>query len=849
MHFLFFGIMLLLSGIWTSELRAQQKNVLLSEISTLNSLSEQELGKGIPVQLEAMVMYCNKYTVTHCMLRDQTGAMLLEDPEIPLEPGMVVLVEGQAVHTKHTPLDGGYPQIEAGATIQILREDPLPEPMKTVRDVRSISLDEAGLAYPVHLVGIITYCSYTNKRGPVCFFQDDTGGIVFAIDENVPEYGSLVEIYGLSMQGWFGPDIKRGPSVKVIGKQALPPPSERSMAYFLKGKEDAKWVEIEGFVEGAYLTNEMEHTGLLLEISSGGDKPVKILINHDEVPKGILASLVRIQGAAAGMFNGNRQLIGLMLRVPSIKFVQYIDAGIEDPFSELDRRPLSHVLSFSPNPRDGHMVHTGGVVTYLYPEGTLVIQDNHGAIHVNAAARVEVGDTVQVAGFPKFGEKVPLIKNAMVRSLGKSTAPPKPVPQRLDSVSLINKNGLLVELEATLEEIVELGEARYFVMRSDSVQFEAKIGKKHTQQTFREGSLLALTGVIELMFNPLYDDVPEIRPVVLHLRNEQDIRVVSNGPWWTASHTRWFAAGLLVAVLLIASWVVLLRRQVHEQTEEINAKNVSLSAAYQQAQVINDNLIETNRILENSMDQLRDALESNKEILGITAHDLKNPLGGIIGLAEMVIEDFEQGVQSTYESAVDNMPLLKEEAERMLKIIQDLLDKHREGEDLALTKETVMLGDVVSAVLRWNKKQAINKEIKLHYNVEKMVFVDVDVMAIQRVLDNYVSNAIKYSPRQSNVWIDIEVLNAEEHQDSHVKVIVSDEGPGLTFEDKQKVFGKMQRLSAKPTAGEHSTGLGLYIVKQLVNAHKGCVGVESEEEEGAMFWFTLPLAKPLLKSI
>ena len=841
MRLLFLSITLLLSGIWTSVVYAQQINHPLSEIRAINSLSEEEFGQGRSVQLEAMTMYCTKKAITRCMLRDQTGAMLIESPEIPLEPGMVVSIEGRAVHEKLTEWDGGYPKIEPGATIQILRQDPLPEPLKTVRDARSITLEEAALAYPVHLRGIVTYCSYTNKRGPVCFFQDETGGIVFAIDENIPEYGSLVEIYGLTMQGWFGPDIKRGPSLKVIAKEGLPAPSEQSIAYFLKGKEDAKWVEVEGFVEGAYLTDEMEHTGLLLEISSRDDKPLKILVNHDDVPRGILASLVRVQGAAAGMFNGNRQLIGLMLRVPSIEFVQQIDTGIEDPFSELDRRPLNNVLAFSPNPKDGHMIHAGGVVTYIYPEGALVIQDDYGAMHVNAEATVEIGDTVQVAGFPKFGDKMPFIENAIVRSLGKALHPPKPVPQRLDSVALLNKNGLLVELEATLEEIVELGEAKYFMLRSDSVQFEAKIDKKYPQKSFREGSVLALTGVIELMFNPLYDDVPEIRPLILHLRNEQDIQVVKQGPWWTASHTRWFAAGLALTVVLVTSWVVLLRRQINEQTEEINAKNLSLSAAYEEAQVINDNLIETNRILENSMDQLRDALESNKEILGITAHDLKNPLGGIIGLAEMVIEDFEHGVKSTYESAVDNIPLLKDEAERMLKIIKELLDKYREGEDVSLNKESVILGDIVSSVIRWNQKQAISKEIKLHSHVEELVLVVVDIMAIQRVLDNYVSNAIKYSPSQSNVWIDTERMDAEGDQGSYVKVSVTDEGPGLTSEDKQKAFGKMQRLSAKPTAGEHSSGLGLYIVKQLVNAHEGSVGVESKEGEGATFWFTLPV--------
>ena len=278
-----------------------------------------------------------------------------------------------------------------------------------------------------------------------------------------------------------------------------------------------------------------------------------------------------------------------------------------------------------------------------------------------------------------------------------------------------------------------------------------------------------------------------------------------------------------------------LNKLVEEQTEEIKAKNISLSVAYEEAQVINDNLVESNRILENSMDQLRDALEANKEILGITAHDLKNPLGGIIGLAEMVIQDFENGTQSTYESAVDNLPMLKDEAERMLQIIKDLLDRHREGAHTTINKERVLLGDIVSAVIRWNKKQAKNKGIHLEYFAEENTIVDVDIMSMQRVLDNYVSNSIKYSPPHSRVWIDVK------REDAVVRVSVRDEGPGLTDQDMQKVFGKLQRLSATPTAGEHSTGLGLYIVKKLVSAHGGEVGVDSVYGEGASFWFTLPL--------
>ena len=317
-------------------------------------------------------------------------------------------------------------------------------------------------------------------------------------------------------------------------------------------------------------------------------------------------------------------------------------------------------------------------------------------------------------------------------------------------------------------------------------------------------------------------------------------------PWYltTWAYAIWVLLAGIVLGCVVVGYNHVQTRRMRSRNKELESlvreRTESLSVAYEQARVINENLIQTNRDLEHRSDKLRDALEANKEILGITAHDLKNPLGGIIGLADMVLEDAEDGMQAAFTSVADHVPLLKDEAERMMKIITNLLDKHREGEEVTLMKEKVILGDMVSAVLRWNAKQAENKGIQLHYHTEGVVIAEMDVMAVQRVLDNYVSNAIKYSPEQTNVWIEVE-SRVELHGEHWTRVSVRDEGPGLTDEDKIKVFGKMQRLSAKPTGGEHSTGLGLYIVKKLVEAHGGFVGVDSQVGEGSSFWFTLPL--------
>jgi signal transduction histidine kinase len=133
-----------------------------------------------------------------------------------------------------------------------------------------------------------------------------------------------------------------------------------------------------------------------------------------------------------------------------------------------------------------------------------------------------------------------------------------------------------------------------------------------------------------------------------------------------------------------------------------------------------------------------------------------------------------------------------------------------------------------------------------------------DKNATLQILDNLLSNAVKYSPYGRNVWVrvldDYESLLIDTTprgsllapSQEYVRIEIQDEGPGLTEEDKQKIFGKFTRLSAKPTAGEHSTGLGLSIVKKMVEGMSGKVWVESEEGKGATFIVLLPKGDAIL---
>jgi signal transduction histidine kinase len=134
-------------------------------------------------------------------------------------------------------------------------------------------------------------------------------------------------------------------------------------------------------------------------------------------------------------------------------------------------------------------------------------------------------------------------------------------------------------------------------------------------------------------------------------------------------------------------------------------------------------------------------------------------------------------------------------------------------------------------------ERAAVKGLKLNFEAKTSpVFVMADEVAAMQVIDNIVSNAVKYSPNgeNKNIWVRVVESNKA------YRIEVQDEGPGLTDADKDKLFGHFARLSAQPTGGEHSTGLGLSIVKKMVEAMNGKIWCESEKGKGATFIVELP---------
>ncbi len=234
------------------------------------------------------------------------------------------------------------------------------------------------------------------------------------------------------------------------------------------------------------------------------------------------------------------------------------------------------------------------------------------------------------------------------------------------------------------------------------------------------------------------------------------------------------------------------------------------------------------------IDELRAANEKKNEFLGIAAHDLRNPLSLVrlyIGFTrEAAIKN-----EVERETLLEDLEKADAALQHMTRLINDLLDiASIESGKVRLEREEEDLGFVLREIEKLHLHRARKKNIRLELVAPELPPVSIDRTKILSVVDNLVSNAIKYTNTGGRVEV------RAEKNDREVVVHVRDNGQGLSPQDLERVFTSFGRLSARPTGGESTTGLGLAIVKRIVELHGGRVWVESELGHGSTFSFSLP---------
>jgi len=227
----------------------------------------------------------------------------------------------------------------------------------------------------------------------------------------------------------------------------------------------------------------------------------------------------------------------------------------------------------------------------------------------------------------------------------------------------------------------------------------------------------------------------------------------------------------------------------------------------------------------------RTSLAQHNQILNTTAHDLKNPLTTIPVRADLI------KMKKDNPEMVDTLcDQIKIASLNMVRIIDELLQVgSMEAGKIHLLLIKVNASFLVSNVVSMNQPLAERKNQTLHFSYEKDLYVNADEGKLTEIIDNLINNAIKYSAPGKQIFIRVKEFG------SKVLIEVEDQGLGLTLEDKGKLYQRFTRLSAQPTGGENSTGLGLSIVKVLVEAHDGTIRAESEGQgKGCKFIVELP---------
>ena len=221
------------------------------------------------------------------------------------------------------------------------------------------------------------------------------------------------------------------------------------------------------------------------------------------------------------------------------------------------------------------------------------------------------------------------------------------------------------------------------------------------------------------------------------------------------------------------------------------------------------------------------------KFLGMAAHDLRNPLVAIRGFSEMLLDGgMDEASQKEFLSMIHSA------SEELLIMLNDLLDVAQiESGKFDLRRSHGDLRQLVRRRIAMAETIAARKDIRITSRLSALPPFLFDPEKIGQAVDNFLSNAIKYSPPASLITVTLARVK------SGAKITVNDQGPGIGLEEQSKLFNEFTRLASQPTGGEKSTGLGLAITKKIITSHGGTIGVRSGNGRGCAFYFTLPTEK------
>ena len=232
--------------------------------------------------------------------------------------------------------------------------------------------------------------------------------------------------------------------------------------------------------------------------------------------------------------------------------------------------------------------------------------------------------------------------------------------------------------------------------------------------------------------------------------------------------------------------------------------------------------------------QLRQLNSMRRDFISNLSHELRTPVSVIRANSETLLNG---ALEDKKEAKIFSKAILHN-AERLTSMVSDLIDLSRiDYGDLKLNIVEVNLDNFIKSFIDSMKSVMKKKDIYIEYQPRHKKNIMADVQALERVMNNLIDNAFKYSPKGSVIEISTITNN------NHIKINVADEGTGISEIDQEYIFDRFYRTASARASENKGSGLGLAIVKNLINSLNGEVGVSNRPEGGSIFWFTLPIYK------
>lgn len=456
---------------------------------------------------------------------------------------------------------------------------PLPV-IRSVRQLRALSLDEAKRGYPVHLRGIVTYSDAPHGD---LFVQDETGAVF--VDRPMTDIGDLrpgerIEVQGITRPADFATDVA-DVKTRVLSDGPMLGARKVTAEELALGTLDCLRVEVEGVVRSA---ESYEH-GWMLDIVAGAVQFKAYIPDLTFLSRDLVDARVRIRGTCGGFYNRRSQFIALEVLVPDIEDVVVVERPPRNYFT-LPVSSIRGILRAAPNRAFLHRVRVQGLVTLQRPGRSLFIRGADVGLLVKTRQNtpLRVGDRVDVAGFPALGEFGPILQDAVFQQISGGDAP-IPANATADQAMEGSYDAELIRISGRLLDH-SLRQGQYsLVLGSGTTTFVAEMDGSLFWREFADlqnGALLQLTGICSVQV----DENRSPHDFLIHLRSQRDAVLLQRPSWWTARHATLVVAGTGAVILVVLGWVALLRRRVVRQTEIIRRRLESEAALQQRFEYV-----------------------------------------------------------------------------------------------------------------------------------------------------------------------------------------------------------------------------------------------------------------------